>query len=311
MLTANLAITVWMLLGQGQVTVAASDDLASARALYANGDYEEALTRLSAAKTERTADEVDQYRALCLLALGRNAETEKSLAELVSRSPLYRMTDADVSPRLVSLFHTVRRRLLPSAVRDLYTRARGNFEQKQFPLAALQLRDLMDLLQDEDLEGEARALGDLKLIAEGFLKLALTEIEEAAKAAAAAAAARPAPPAPSPTAAAAPEPPATPRVYSDADEGITAPVAVSRAVPAYRRPANVTPAAAGRSYQGHLRVVIDEAGRVESAGLIRPFLEGFDAILLEAVRQWQFRPATRDGQPVKYLKLFTIDVSPR
>jgi TonB family protein len=64
-------------------------------------------------------------------------------------------------------------------------------------------------------------------------------------------------------------------------------------------------------YQGHLRIVIDERGRVESAALVRPFLPGYDELLVEAARQWQFRPATKDGVPVRYAKIFTIDVSPR
>jgi TonB family protein len=68
---------------------------------------------------------------------------------------------------------------------------------------------------------------------------------------------------------------------------------------------------AARTYQGHLRIVIDETGRVESAALVRPFLPGYDEILVEAARAWQFRPATKDGVPVRYAKIFTIDVAPR
>jgi TonB family protein len=66
-----------------------------------------------------------------------------------------------------------------------------------------------------------------------------------------------------------------------------------------------------RNYQGHLRVVIDESGRVESASLVRPFLPGYETQLVEAARGWQFRPATRNGVPVRYARIFTIDVSPR
>jgi TonB family protein len=304
MLFATLALVLGTTIAQSQVTVAASDDLAAARALYASGDYEQALSRLAVVRTESTADEVDQYRALCLLALGRTAETERSLQELISRRPLFRMTDADVSPRLVALFHSVRKRVLPGAVKELYAKARTNFEQKQYVAASTQLKDVLDLIEDEDLDQETGAFADLRLLAEGFLKLADVQIEAARAAeAAAAAAARAA--APEPVA----PPPPEPTVYSDVDAGITPPVTISRAVPPWRRP--TTPALAGRSYQGHLRVLIDEQGRVESANLIRPLLEGYDNLLLEAVRKWEFRPATKDGRPVKYVKLFTIDVSPR
>ena len=51
------ALVFWAVLSQGQVTLAASDDLAAARALYAAGDYETALTRLAAARSNSTADE--------------------------------------------------------------------------------------------------------------------------------------------------------------------------------------------------------------------------------------------------------------
>jgi TonB family protein len=257
---------------------------------------------LSAAKTETTADDVDHYRALCLLALGRTGETERALEELVSRRPLFKMTDADVSPRLVALFHTVRRRVLPVATKDLYAKAKANFEQKRYVTASTQLKDLVDLLEDEDLDPNAGAFADLKLVAEGFLRLADAEIEAARVAEAAAASALR-------TSAAQPGASDASRVYSDTDEGVVAPVAVARSVPVWRRPAS--PAFAGRSFQGQLRVLIDEKGRVESATLLRPLIEGYDALLLDAVRNWQFRPATKDGQPVKYVKLFTIDVSPR
>jgi hypothetical protein len=306
MLVASLLFGVWTALGQGQVTVASSDDLATARALYASGDYEEALTRLSAARTERTADEVDQYRALCLMALGRTAETERSLQDLVIRRPLYKMSDADVSPRLVALFHTVRKRVLPTAAKDLYAKAKASFEQKQFAAASSQLKDLLDLLDDEDMNASAAGLSDLKLLSEGFLKLAEAEIASASAKTAEAAAAKAKEAA---AASVAPPAPVAPKIYTDADEGITAPVDINRTYPQYRPPANTV--LASREYRGYLRVVIDERGMVESATLLRPIVDSYDPALLAAARQWTFRPALKDGVPVKYLKVFSIVLSPK
>jgi TonB family protein len=301
------ALVFWAVLSQGQVTLAASDDLAAARALYAAGDYETALTRLAAARSNSTADEVDQYRALCLLALGRTEETAQSLEELVSRRPLYRMTEADVSPRLVTMFHAVRQRMLPGIIKDLYTKGRASFEAGRHAEAASQLRDMLDLLEDEDATGLPEAIADLRMIGEGFLKLADLEVD-AAKAAADAAASRAAAAKAATAERAQPEPPPAPSAHTDGDAGVTPPVAVVRTLPAWR-PASA--AMAARMYQGHLRIVIDERGRVESAALVRPFLPGYDELLVEAARQWQFRPATKDGVPVRYVKIFTIDVSPR
>lgn len=289
-------------LAAGQVTVAASDDLSAARALYASGDYEAALTRLDAARTDGTADEVDQYRALCYLALGRTTDTENALRELVARRPLYRMSEADVSPRLVGMFHAIRRQMLPGIIRDVYNRAKMDIEAKRYGEASSSLRDMLELIGDADVAEEAQALADLRLLGQGFLRLAELELDaakaEAERAVEAARAANePAPP-----------PALVVAIYSDADPGIVAPVAVSRPVPPWRPP---NASMASRSYRGHLRVIVDEAGRVESASLIRPFLPGYDEDLVAAARSWQFRPATKDGVAVKYVKLFTIDVSAR
>jgi TonB family protein len=301
-MTAGVMLLVWTLAAGGQVTVAASDDLSAARALYAAGDYEAALTRLDAARTDGTTDEVDQYRALCYLALGRTSDTENALRELVARRPLFRMSEADVSPRLVAMFHAIRQRMLPGIIRDVYNRAKTDLEAKRHAEAASNLRDMLELIGDADVAGEAEALADLRLLGQGFLKLAelelaaaRAEIERAAEAARAANV--PAPP-----------PAVVVAIYSDADAGIVAPVAVSRPVPPWRPP---NASMASRTYRGHLRVIVDEAGRVESASLIRPFLPGYDQDLEAAARTWQFRPATKDGVAVKYVKLFTIDVSAR
>jgi TonB family protein len=301
-----LGILLWLLVtSQTQVPPAPSDDLAAARSLYAAGDYETALTRLESARTDHhTADEVDQYRALCLLALGRIDETEKALRDLVDRRPGFRMSEDDVSPRLIAMFHTVRRQLLPGIVRALYARAKTTFEEKRFADAVSALREVVELIDDADLVDEAASLADLKMVSQGFLRLAELEVEKERAAAEAAARAAPAAAAPQPQPAA----PPAPEVYSEQDVEVTPPVALSRPIPPWRP----TSASVGeRTYQGHLRVVVDETGRVESAAIVRPFLPGYEELLLEAAKTWQFTPATRNGVAVKYVRIFTIDVSPR
>jgi tetratricopeptide (TPR) repeat protein len=300
------ALVFWAVLAQGQVTVAASDDLAAARSLYASGDYETALTHLDAARADATADEVDQYRALCLLALGRTRETERALESLIIRRPLFRLTDTDVSPRLVSMFHAVRQRLLPGIVKDLYAAGKGSFEAKRYAEAASQLGDMLDLLDDEDAIELPDAVSDLRILGEGFLKLADAEVARS-KAAALAAAASPTGVATEVTSAGRVESVVS-APYTDGDPGVTPPVAMTRDVPPWRPPNAVIGA---RAYQGHLRIVIDATGQVESAALVRPFLPGYDDLLVQAARGWRFRPATKDGVPVRYAKIFTIDVAPR
>src|ERR1043166_9014585 len=90
--------------GQARAPLSAAADLAAAKALYASSAYEEALTRLpSTAEAGASADETNQYRALCALALGRTTEAQRALEELITRRPLFKMSEAEVSPKLVTM----------------------------------------------------------------------------------------------------------------------------------------------------------------------------------------------------------------
>ncbi len=193
MISTFIAVVIWTLVAQSGATTPAkpAGDLAAAKALYASGDYEEALNNLSAIKADDSVDEVEEYRSLCLLALGRTAEAQRSLERLVTRNPLFKMSEADVSPRLIAIFHDVRRRILPGTVRDLYAKAKANFEQGKYDVAKPQFEDLMTLLADDDLAEDAASLSDLKMLSDGFLKLATAQL--AAKAEAAKATPPPAP----------------------------------------------------------------------------------------------------------------------
>ena len=64
--------------------VFADDSLASARDLYASAAYEDALAMLGRLNTTGLRSDdgrvADQYRALCLLALGKTSETVPSIS---------------------------------------------------------------------------------------------------------------------------------------------------------------------------------------------------------------------------------------
>jgi TonB family protein len=307
MLVSSLVFAFWALAAQVSSSPTVPDDLAAAKALYASANYEEALTRLSPADPGSSPDEFDQYRALCQLALGRTADAQRSLEQLVGRRPLFKMSDSDVSPRLVAMFHDVRKRLLPAAARRLYARAKTDFEEKSYAAASAQFKELLVLLADEDLAGDAAALSDLKLLGEGFSRLADVELAAAAKAEAASAAKSPNGPPPATPGPAAPGPPSV-RIYSEADPEVTPPVDVARSFPAWHPPNAI---AQRMTYRGVLRVVIDERGRVESVALVQAVSDAYDSLLLTAAKDWQFRPALKQGQAVKYLKMYPFTLSPR
>ena len=82
----------------------AEDSVAAARDLYTAANYEDALVVLnrldssSGQPSDRMA--INQYRAFCLLALGRMAEAERAIEAVLIVDLLYYPVDAHMSPRL-------------------------------------------------------------------------------------------------------------------------------------------------------------------------------------------------------------------
>jgi len=64
------------------------------------------------------AGTIEEYRAFCLLALGRTAEAERAMEAVVAAAPSFRPTDADLSPRVRAVFSDVRRRTLPRIIQE-------------------------------------------------------------------------------------------------------------------------------------------------------------------------------------------------
>src|SRR4029077_1171308 len=128
--------------------VADSPELGQAKALYAQASYEDALAQLNGITDADAANQVDQYRALCLLALGRDREAQASLERIVVRAPLYVVKADDASPKLVTLFQQVRERTLPVAAKDLYMKARANYDGKRFAEARTQFEQMLAVLKE-------------------------------------------------------------------------------------------------------------------------------------------------------------------
>jgi TonB family protein len=295
---------------------AQSADFVAARSLYASASYEEALARLATVNTGDETVQVEQYKALCLVALGRVTEAQQALERMVAANPLYVMRETDVSPRLIAMFRDVRKRVLPTEVRARYTRAKTSYDEKRFDMAVQQFKELISILGDPDVAAET-GLADLKMLGEGFLKVA-----EAEAAAAAATASKPAPPPPDlpippstpPTTPAAPAAPpkASPvpaeTIYSVDDTDVTPPIDSVRKMPVWDPPL----AAMRKMYfRGVLEVVVDENGAVKEVTMRQTVSPHYDPSLVAAAKQWQFKPAMKDGKPVKYRKLIEIILQPR
>ena len=276
-----------------------SSPLSSARDLYASARYDEALTVLNGLRPAELDDRrtVEQYRSLCLLALGRGAEAEGAIAAVITADPLYQPSETDASPRVRAAFTEVRQRLLPELVSSRYAEAKATFDRKDFALAEQQFRHVMSLLEDPQMAGR---MNDLRTLVAGFLDLST-------RAAAPPPESKPEPPPAAPSPAAAPAVLPTPgRIYQAEDRGVTVAVPVKQEVP--RVPTNMTAQARDR---GLLELVIDETGRVVSVMVRMSVHPMYDTQLVAAAREWKYLPASVSGQPVKFRKMVQIAVNKR
>ena len=277
----------------------AQDPLTAARDLYAAARYDEALAMLNGLRPQETANSanlrsIEQYRSLCLLALGRGSEAEAAIGAVVASDPLYQPSETEASPRVRAAFSEVRQRQLPDIARSRYATAKATFDRKEHGAAEHQFRDVLRLLDDPDMGGR---LGDLRVLVTGFLDLSV------------AAAAPPPEPKKEEAPAAAPAQPSAPapeivKIYTADDEGVVPPTSIRQDVP--RVPTQV---ANQSREQGILDVTIDEQGRVVSAQVRLSLHPIYDAQLLAAAREWRYSPAMLNGRPVKFRKIIKITVT--
>lgn len=295
-LVAGFVVVAAVLLAQPSAAQPGPNPLAAARDLYASARYDEALAVLNGMRPGESTDRksVEQYRSLCLLALGRGQEAEGAIAAVVTEDPLYQPSEADASPRVRAAFTEVRQRLLPELVSSRYTEAKASFDRKDFGLAEQQFRHVASLLDDPQMGGR---MSDLRVLVSGFLDLS-------ARAAAP-------PPDPKPAVAPAPAPAPSPRptpgrIYLAEEEGVSVAVPIKQEVP--RVPNAITSQARER---GLLELVVDEQGRVVSVMVRMSVHPLYDTLLVSAARDWKYLPATFGGQPVKFRKMVQITVSKR
>ena len=272
--------------------------LSAARDLYASARYDEALAVLNG--LQPTTDgggsdrkSIEQYRSLCLLALGRGTEAESAIAAVVTADPLFVPGEAEASPRVRAAFSDVRQKLLPEIASLRYAAAKAAYDRKEYASAGEQFRELVTLLNDPQM---GNRLSDMRTLATGFVDLSTAA---AAPPPEPKRADVPAPP-PAPVERAEPKPP---HVWTGDEPGVVPPAALRQEVP--RVP---TAIAAQARERGLLEVVIDEQGRVTGLTIRVSIHPMYDSILISAARDWRYRPATVGGAPVKFKKMIQISV---
>ena len=303
---ARLAIALACLCAYA-APAASQDLLVQARGLYDSASYHEALSALSQLGSAGDVTEVEKYRALCLLALDRPKDAEESLEHLAMARPLFTFDGSDSSPKLVAMFENVRKRTLPEAAKQTYERARASYEKGDFAEAARQFRDVMAMAEGAPASSAAldALMGDLKMLAAGFAKLTEAALLPTPALRA------PAPVRPAAASAIVPAvaaaATASERIYNASDTRVKAPIATSRQIPTWERPAALNFA----TLQGLLEIIVGEDGSVVGETMLKVINPAYDQLLMEAARTWRFQPATLDDRPVKYRMTLSIVVPRR
>jgi TonB family protein len=307
-------VLVCLTFGQTNAGAQTGSPLDRARSLYDSASFDEALVlldRVSSAQPESDVEEVQRYRALCLLALNRTSDAQHAIEIVFSRDPLFRLSDGDVTPRMRTAFDDVRRRLIPKVTQQLYASAKLTFDRKEYELAVTQFSDLLTFLEDADVR-ELPSLKEYRTLATGFRDLSQVALVTATKPA-------PAPPAPDPIAQGQPVMGQTADALSlpaaGANSGavpaapgiLEPPVVVRQQMPLWLGMREFLP----RGNRGTLRVIVDEHGNVDDARVIESLHTVYDALLLSAARTWKYEPAKLDGKPVRYVKMIEVVLKPQ
>ncbi len=285
--------TIVVLIGFAASLGSPQDGLLAARQLYAAAAFDEALAELSrlAEHDALTGDqrrEADEYRLFSLYALGRVAEAETAAEILVGRDPLARLTD-EQPPRIRAFYDGVRARLLPQLARTHYHAGRAALDSKDFAAAEEELSVAERLIREsEDTAVADSGLGDLQVLVEGFRVIAQSQRAAGA------------------TRVAASAPTAVNARYSSTDVDVQPPVVLDQAVPAVPPSLREQVIRARRAMV--LNLTIDASGRVTDAVVIVSLNPVYDRMVLDASSRWRYRPATKSGVPVPYVKSLAIAV---
>jgi protein TonB len=291
---------LWIAVLAAAPAAAGDSALTTARELYVAAQYREALDLLAQTSLDTLPASsqplVHEYRALCLLALNREEEGVHAFEALLQARPDYEPEPDSLSPRIRVLFDATRRRLLPGMAKARFEAARAAFDRGEYITAAKGFETVKAILSAaHDAGAPIDGASDLSVLADGFRELAASRVGPAPARRLTVAIAR----APSVDASgAAPDVPA-------AAEAINPPVVVRQDVP--RWPAGLARPATAVAL---LQVEIDSTGAVTAARLIRPLHPIYDQLLVEAARDWRYRPALRNGQPTPYVKTLRIELVP-
>ena len=96
-------------------------------------------------------------------------------------------------------------------------------------------------------------------------------------------------------------------IYTTGDEGVVPPTVIDQTLPSL--PSALRGIMRLARPTGLLEVLVDETGTVQASEIRQSTHPSYDALLLNASRGWKYRPATKDGTPVRFRKRILISVT--
>jgi tetratricopeptide (TPR) repeat protein len=256
------------------------DRLVESRQLYESAEYDRALAVMDAIDARGAAPEIARdrafYQALCLFALNHEAEAAARIETVFELDPRFD-PGSDLSPRVQAFVDRVRARVLPSLAHQHYRAGKALFDSKRYDAALNEFLVVLELANDDDAAGGAPVLSDVRALAEGFRDLSARALADARSV-----------------------------VARRPEATLVPPVVITQALPPW--PANLSPSTLVHR-NGVLELVVSARGDVGSVTVLVGIHPAYDQLLIAAARRWRYRPATRDGEPVAFVKRLAVSVN--
>jgi hypothetical protein len=200
----------------------------------------------------------------------RAEDAQRLYDRIVLSDPLFTLSPDRATPEAVAALRDSKRVLVPHIARRDYERARAAFDAGMYEQAAIDATRVSRMLGELDAGVAPPGLGEAN-------RQLLVRIESAR--------AR-----------------EDLRIYTEADAGVTPPEALSRQLPL------APPIGVAKGQIGTLEMVISRAGQVEAIKLHTPLNRYHERMIVSAAKAWRYRPALKDGRPVRYRLLSSINL---
>ena len=209
-------------------------------------------------------------QAATLLASGRAEDAQRVFDSIVLANPLYQIDSARSTPEAVAALEASRRDILPALARRDYMSARAALDAGDYDRALSEGSRIATMIAHYD--GDAAFTGLRGALQQLLARASVMKARE------------------------------DDRVYAEADDGVTPPAPLSRQLPA-TLPFGITSSTVGR-----LEMLISRDGEVETVKLHTPLNRYHERMIVSAAKAWRYRPALKDGKPVRFRLVTSINL---